>query len=71
MKSFNTLNEMVEAYKNQFNAGYSDTSKHFTTEEVATICVHEGLRINLKAQYKINIATKTTKVISGFGYVNA
>ena len=30
MKSFNTLNEMVEAYKNQFNAGYSDTSKHFT-----------------------------------------
>ena len=32
MKSFNTLNEMVEAYKNQFNAGYSDTSKHFTLE---------------------------------------
>ena len=70
MKAFNTLDEMVSEYLVKFNAGL-DEAKRFNAQDVLEFYVKNALRINLKAQYKIEINAKFTKAIDGFGYVVA
>lgn len=69
MQKFNSLNELAEAYKNQYNARYTETIKHFTTNEVIEICVTRLAPITAQAK-GIKISKKTFQ-IENFGYVNA
>lgn len=69
MQKFNSLNELAEAYKAQYNARYTDAIKHFTTQEVIEICVTNLAPITAQAK-GIKVSKKTVQ-IEGFGYVNA
>ena len=69
MKAFSTLSEMVNAMVERMNSDEVDCNR-WTAEDVLRVCVFDALAINLRVQ-GIVISTKTTKAISGFGYVAA
>lgn len=68
MKEFQTLKEMIETYRDEYNAGYGDAVKHFTGQEVLEHCVYTLDPKAAKVLYGIEIS-RSTQYIENFGYV--
>ena len=69
MTAYATLDDLIAAYVEHYNAGYADPIKHFTPGHVRAMCVTP--LVPPVARLKGIVINRPTKQIEGFGYVDA